>query len=33
MDDGTLDVDLDFGDDELLPAVAQDAETDEILIR
>jgi phosphoribosyl-AMP cyclohydrolase len=32
MDDGPLDVDLDFGDDELIPAVAQDTETDEILM-
>ena len=29
MDDGPLDVDLDFGDDELISAVAQDTETDE----
>jgi phosphoribosyl-AMP cyclohydrolase len=32
MDDGPLDIDLDFGDDELIPAVAQDTETDEILM-
>ena len=32
MDDGPLDVDLDFGDDELISAVAQDTETDEILM-
>lgn len=32
MHDDQLDVTLDFGDDELLPAIAQDAETGEVLM-
>jgi len=32
MDDGPLAIELDFGDDELVPVVAQDVETDEILM-
>lgn len=32
MQDDSLAVELDFGDDELIPAVAQDAETDAVLM-
>lgn len=32
MQDDHLDIKLEFGDDELIPAIAQDAETDEVLM-